>query len=259
MKIFNRLTCTLTLAVALVACTKNELNITSATPVESGSKAQVKVFFASAYKTSLSHQISINDVRVSNLLVTGTPTPFPGGGLNTGGSSAADYLSVKAGSTKFTIAIPNKNTNTDSVVLGSNTSTLDAGKIYSLYATDTAANTSFVLVQDTLTRPDSGYVKYKFVNLIPDQAAIDLYVGTVKVASNIAYKDVSPSFTVRTDNASNSWSIRAAGGTATIGVAYPSATTLSNQRVFTVVARGFSKVTTSSDLRYPKVSFVFNK
>jgi hypothetical protein len=260
MKIINRLTCTLTLAVALVSCTKNELNITSATAVDNSSNAQVKVFFASAYKTSLSHQISINDVRVSNVLVTGTPTPFPGGGLNTGGSSAADYLSIKAGSTKFTFGIPNRNLNTDSVVLGTNTSTLDAGKLYTLYSTDTAANMNFVLVEDSLARPDSGYTKFKFVNLIPDQTALDLYIGTVKVASNIAYKGVSPSFTVRTDNSSTSWTIKAAGGSTNIGVAYTSATTLSNQRVMTVVARGFSKVTTpSSDPRYPKVSFIFNK
>jgi len=255
MKILNKLVCTLVVMGVLASCTKNELNITGSTVVDNSS-TQVKVFFVSAYRSNPAHQININDVRVSNVLTTATP--FPGGGLNTGGGSTADYLAIKPGDNKFSVSVPKKGTNTDSVVLAAGTNTLEGGKKYSLYVTDTAANTSFVLVQDTLARADSGFVKYKFVNLIPDQAAIDLYIGTVKVASNIAYKAVSASFTLPSNNASTSWTIKAAGGTANIGSAYSSATTISNQRVFTIVARGYSKITSSSDPRYPKVSFSFN-
>ena len=260
MTTIGKIICALTMIVSFAACTKNELEITGGTVLNS-SNAQAKIFFVSAYRANPTYQININDIRVSNLLGGATnPTPFPGGGLNTGGSSTGDYIGVNAGTLKVSFVIPKFNTNTDSVTLASNNVAFEAGKKYSLYVTDTASATSYVMVEDSLVRTDSGFAKYKFVNLIPDGGAVDLYVGTVMVASNIAYKAVSPSFTLPTSNASSTWSIRATGTTTTIGGGSGSqASSLGNQRVYTVIARGYRSITTTTDPRYAKISLIFNQ
>ena len=254
--------CALAMIVSFTACTKNELKITGGTVLDNTS-AETKIFFVSAYKANPLYQININDVRVSNLLGGGTaaPTPFPGGGLNTGGSSTGDYIGINAGALKISFAIPKYNTNTDSVTLATSSVTFEGGKKYSLYVTDTAASTSFVLVEDSLVRTDSGYAKYKFVNLVPDKGPVDLYVGTVMVASNIPYKGVSPSFTLSTSNASATWSIKATGTSTAIGGGYTGsvASSIGNQRVYTVVARGYGTITTTSDMRYSKISLIYNQ
>lgn len=256
--------CALAMIVSFAACTKNELKITGGT-VLNNSNAQTKIFFVSAYKANPMYQININDVRVSNILggvtATAAPTPFPGGGLNTGGSSTGDYLGVNAGILKVSFVIPKYNTNTDSVTLATNSVTFEGGKKYSLYVTDTAASTSFVLVEDSLVKTDSGYAKYKFVNLVPDKGPVDLYVGTVMVASNIPYKGVSPSFILATNSPSATWSIKATGTSTSIGGGYAGslATSMGNQRVYTVIARGYGSITTTSDMRYSKISLIYNQ
>jgi hypothetical protein len=262
MTTIGKFICALTMIVSFAACTKNELKITGGTVLNTAN-AQAKIFFVSAYRANPTYQININDIRVSNLLGGATnPTPFPGGGLNTGGSSTGDYASVVAGTSKISFVIPKYNTNTDSVTLASNNVSFESGKKYSLYVTDTASATSYVLVEDSLVRSDSGFAKYKFVNLVPDGGAVDLYVGTVMVASNIAYKGVSPSFTLPISNTSATWSIRATGTTTTIGgsgYAGTVAGTIANQRVYTVVARGYRSITTTSDPRYAKISLIYNQ
>lgn len=261
MTTIGKFICALIMIVSFAACTKNELNISESTRLDE-SKAQTKIFFVSAYRTTPTYQININDVRVSNTIAPGTnPTPFPGGGLNTSGSSVPDYLGVPAGLVKISFAIPKFQTNVDSVTLSTNTLTLTSGKKYSIYVTDTAANTSYVVVEDTLVKSDSGYAKYKFVNLVPDKGAVDLYVGTTKVATNVAYKGVSASFVLPINNASATWSIKATGTTTNIGGGYAGtvANTIANQRVYTVIARGYGSITSTSDPRYSKISLIYNQ
>jgi hypothetical protein len=245
----------------MVGCEKNKLHTSDYRPIE-GTESQVKVVFMSPYRANPRYQINVNAQRVSNVLsaagASPNPTPFPGGGLNTGGGSSADYLAVPAQQNTISIAIPKFNTNVDSVQLATSSYNYEVGKKYSLYFTDTAANTTTVLVQDSLTRPDSGFVRYKFVNLLPDLPALDLYIGTVKVASNIPYKGVSPSFILPTNNASSTWAIRTVGGTTNLAT-YASASTLSNQRVFTVIARGYNAISTSSDIRRRAISLIYNE
>jgi hypothetical protein len=152
--------------------------------------------------------------------------------LRTGGGSTADYMRVPAGKTTIAIIVP-----------------------------DTSTNTSAFLVEDSLTRPDSGFVKFKFVNLIPDlTAGLDLYIGTVKVAT-AAYKEVSQSFILPTNNVSTTWAIRPAGAASTSAalISYTNAASLSNQRVFTVIARGYNSITTTSYLRRRQISLIYNQ
>lgn len=231
--------------------TSNYLNATE--------QAQVKVNFFAMYRSLPVYHIKINDVRVSsNLSISPNPTPFPGGGLNTGGASTADYLAINPGIAKVDIALPKIGTSDDSLQLATASPTLEAGKKYSLYFADTAAKMISLVVADTLARPDSGYAKYKFVNLMPDVPALDLYIGTTKVASNIPYKGISPSFLVPTNSASTTWGIRTVGGTTNL-ITYASASTINNRRVYTVIARGYNGITSTADIRSRKISLIFNE
>jgi hypothetical protein len=248
-----------TITILMVGCDKNGLTFSDYQTVGSD-KAQLKVNFFSMYRALPPYQIKLNNARVSNsLLNNANPTPFPGGGLNTGGGNYPDYLAVNSGNNSIAISIPKAGTNTDSIVLGSATGNLTAGKKYSLYFADTGVNMTTVLVEDSLPAPDSGFTKFRFVNLIPDMAAVDLYLGTVKVASNIPYKGVSPSFVIPTNNASTTWALRTVGGAVNLTPTYASASTLGNQRVFTIIARGYNSVTSTTDPRQRKISFVYNQ
>ncbi|TWI85696.1 uncharacterized protein DUF4397 [Lacibacter cauensis] len=244
--------------VLFTACEKNELNTTEVNKL-TANEAQVKVMFASFYRSNPRIYIKVNDQIVSSTLTTFTP--FPGGGLNTGGGSTADYLRVTAGQNSFAVAVPKFGTNVDSLQLANVQQTVAAGKKYSLYFADTSANTTSLLVEDSLTAPDSGFVIFKFVNMMPDvPTGLDLYIGSVKVASAIPYKGVSPSFVLPTNNASSTWAIRVAGGTTNL-VTYANASSLSNQRVFTVLARGYNAITSTStaEPRRRLVSLIYNQ
>ncbi|HEU4472662.1 MAG TPA: DUF4397 domain-containing protein [Flavisolibacter sp.] len=257
MKHISRILMPSLFAVALVGCEKNELRTSNY--IDVSQQAQVKVNFFSPYQRNPTYQIKVSNERVSNS-ITRYDTPFPGGGLNTGGGSTADYLSINPGSVDFSVSIAKMGTNVDSVTLATTTQTLEGGMKYSLYFSDTANNTKTLLVRDTLSRPDSGFAKYRFVNLQPDLPSADLYVGTVKVASAVAYNSVSEPFTLPTNNASAVWNVRAAGGatnlasyTGTVGA------TISNQRIYTVIARGYNSITATADNRRRNVSLVYNQ
>lgn len=253
------------------SCEKNVLNTTEVNQL-TNQDAQVKVVFTAAYRSNPNYYLYINGVRSSNLIVvsstgssTSSPflTPFPGGGLNTGGGSTADYLRIASGQSMVTVTVPKKGTTEDSLQLATVSQTYEAGKKYSLYFTDTSTNLASVLVVDSLNAPDSGYTKFKFVNLMPDVSpGLDLYIGTVKVASAIPYKGVSPSFIIPTNNSSTVWAIRPAGAasTTTALATYTSASSLANQRVLTVLARGYNSIsTTTGDIRKKSIALVFNQ
>lgn len=236
------------------ACKKNELRVA---PFDyTDGNALLKINYSSPYALNPGVQIKVNGVKVSNAITYSTP--FPGGGLNTGGSSNADYLSVAPGLDTISISILKVGTNIDSILLYKTAVTLKANVFQTLHITDTAANTASVLLTDLANRPDSGFTKFRFVNLIPNSTTgIDLYFGTVKMASAIGYLQATDTFSVAA-GATGAWTLRVAGGTATLGTAYTNAGTTSNQRAFTVYARGYIGPATS-DIRSPKVSFAYNK
>ncbi|MEQ1796919.1 MAG: DUF4397 domain-containing protein [Lacibacter sp.] len=252
----------------LASCDKNVLNTTEVNRL-TNQEAQVKVVFTTAYRSNPSYYIYLNGQRSSSIIgptSTTAPniTPFPGGGLNTGGGSTADYLRIAAGQSTVSVAVPKKGTVTpeDSLQLATSQNTYESGKKYTLYFADTSTNLTSVLVVDSLNAPDSGFTKFKFVNLMPDvSAGLDLYIGTVKVASAIPYKGVSPSFVVPTNNTSTTWAIRPAGAasTTTALATYASASALANRRVLTVIARGYNAITTASDIRRKTICLVFNQ
>jgi len=249
----------------LNSCKKNEFHLKD--NVFINGKALLKVNFVSSYRTNPVFQIKVDGVRVSSNLTFFTP--FPGGGLNTGGGNYADYLGVEPGSHKISISLPNVGTQTDSIELASATVTLAADKYQSLYFADTAANTANFLVEDNPALPDSGFVKYRIVNLIPDlPAGVDLYLGTgytsttsTKIAGPILYKQVSDYLVLPNTAGVQFWSFRPAGAAATTAAiaSYTSASTIVNQRIFTIAARGYNGVSTTGDPRIKNISFIYNR
>jgi hypothetical protein len=220
----------------------------------------LKINYASAYAANPSVILSINDARVSNSITA--RTPFPGGGYNTGGGSQGDYLTVPAGSNKLAISIPSKNFYADSVVLFTTTLNLDPDKFYSAHIADTGSKTKILLTQDDLTQPDTGQVKFRFINLIPNVTAIDLYYGTTLVAGNVPYLTSSPYFTMRVPATRADWIIRetGTGATGTILASYAAASnanTTISQRVYTAFAMGYKGQTTTA--RRPYISFYLMK
>lgn len=267
MKIFNIPIYTLLLLALVLSGCKKESSVTVIPESNDPNNARLKVIYASAYSIRDSVQIKLNDVRVSNTFLgnstTNLPTPFPGGGLNTGGDARPFYLSVPAGETKIFISVPKKNTIIDSIIRFSGQTNLIAGRYYSAYLTDTMVTSRLVLVEDNLSPVDTGVSRFKFVNLIPNVPALDVYFGTQLVTANVSYGSASPEFTVRRD-ALGGWLIRAAGApaTSTAIAAYPGTViaptnfTVPNQRVMTVFAKGYSGGTVA---RVPIISLLYNK
>jgi hypothetical protein len=247
----------LAFSIAFVSGCEKEADLVANAESVAANKALLKINFVSTYAANPSVQFKLNDVRVSNLITA--RTPYPGGGYNTGGGSTNDYLAVDPGTIAMSIAIPNKNTNTDSIMLFKTNLTLDPGKNYTAHITDTAANTKVLLTLDDVNAPDTGLVKYRFVNLMPNVPAIDLYYDTIKVASNIAYLTSSNYFTMPVPAASLTWSIREANAapTSTALATYSSANTILRQRVYTAFALGYKGATDAT--RKPYVSFYLNK
>lgn len=216
----------------------------------------LKINYVSAYASNPGVQLAVNGIRVSNLITA--RTPFPGGGYNTGGGSNNDYLAFVGGNTTVKVVIPVKTTATDSVTLFEKALNLEAGKHYSLHITDTASKTKYLLLEDILIRPDTGRSKFRFVNLMPNVPAIDLYYGTTKVADNIAYLTSSPYFEVLRPATALAWTIREAGTspTSTALATYTSANTTLDQRVYTAFAVGYKGAPDAA--RKPYISFYLN-
>lgn len=242
-------------------CDKNEIKYGEFDLV-TPEQALLKVNFVSSYFSNPQINISLDGNRLSNPITS--RTPFPGGGLNTGGGSTADYLALAPGSHTIKIAVPQKGTGIDSLKLFEAPITIEAGKAQTLHITDTGANTSMVMFTDDRTRPDSGSIRYRFVNLMPNEPALDLYFGTTKVAENIQFKE-GKEFTMNQPAASATWYIRPAGADpASKELAlYASTSSIGNRRVYTVFALGYKEVVPpppapNTDPRRPYLSFLYN-
>lgn len=247
---------------AMVSCTKSVLDYGD-TEKLSGNQALLKVNYVSSYYNNRSVYFKINDQRVSGLLTA--RTPFPGGGYNTGGTNTSDFLQVSPGSLKFAVVLPRKVDNgLDSIELYSTTLQIAAGKNYTVHITDTAATTKSLLTEENFAKPDTGTARYRFVNLIPNVAAVDLYYGTATtsdqstdslILGNIPYLQMSNEFKMRA-GVSRTWKVRAAGAaktSATLIASYASTSVVLNQRVYTAFASGYNGKTTA--VQKPYVSF----
>lgn len=248
------------IAIVIASCDKNEINYGEFEKL-GDNQSLLKVNYNIAYSTDPNVQITINGTRVSTLIKT--RYPYPGGGYGTLGDSRPDYLTAPSGNTEVAIVIPKKGTSLDSVVLYKTTVALEPGKAYTLHLSDTATTTTTsksLLAGDDFTLPDSGFVKYKFVNLMPSTPAVDVYYGTTLILSNIAYMQESAYFVrpVPTGTAL-AWSVRTAGALATAPVlaTYSNASTVLNRRIYTMFATGYPNKTDA--VRKPYVGFFLTR
>ncbi len=241
-------------------CSKDVTEIDYTAPrtfVDPSVSSLLKINYMSLYAGNTGVQLSINNQRVSGLVTN--RTPFPGGGYNTNGSNFADYLVVKPGANILSIAIPKRLTNVDSIALFSAPITVEAGKNYTAHIADTSTKTKLFLLEDDLALPDTGSVKYRFINLMPNAPFVDLYYGTDRMATNIAYLAASPIFTMRVPPILLAWTIRETGTlpTSTALATFTSANTYLTRRVYSAFAVGY-KGSTAANTR-PYISFNLNK
>lgn len=258
----KKLTSFLLIAAALITgagCKKQIVDPIASFRTPDVDAARLKINFTSIYRSNPSVQIKLNNERVSNLITA--RTPFPGGGFNTGGDNRPDYLALKPGETAVSIGLPNAGTSQDSVKLLGTQITLQSRKYYSLHTADTGANIKTVLVEDDATNAPAGFSKYRFVNLIPNVAAIDLYYGPDRVASNVPYLSYTPVFSLAVPVTALAWTIRAAGSAPTSAAlaTYTSANTNLTTRSYTAFAMGYSGITSTTDPRRPFISFFLNQ
>lgn len=225
--------------VLLLACKKNSFHITTRTEAEN--LALLKVGYFSPSVPNPVAQLKVNGVRISPNLVYNTP--FPGGGLNTLGANHSDYLGFAPGSLNFSFSIPKKGTNEDSVKLLEFSRQLDTKK-YTLLITDSFPNMDYVIVEDDVARPtDSGKVRVKFVNLIPDAGAIDFYRQSLKVFENVPYKGVTEYTDIFAGNFY--YFIKLAGTNTQINITAGNRINPVAGRVYTFFARGWKSKTTA--------------
>ena len=227
----------------MTACKKNEIKLTDVDIVKDEALFKVGYFSPNSAKPGV--QLTINGQRVSYLFTNATP--FPGGGYNTGGSNNSDYLVVNPGQNEVGISIPKKGTNVDSVVILTTSVTLDGKKTYSMFTTDSIPTMSAFMVEDIITRPDSGFV--------------NVYQNGVLIKANVALKTCTNFQALTIANNPSNFQIRPAGAlpASTALAVYPTTATFSlvNTRSYTIVARGYSGFTDAN--RKPNVSLVLNR
>jgi Domain of unknown function (DUF4397) len=248
-------------ATAFASCKKNSYVVTERTSNEGA--AQVKLAYFSAYTVTPNTILYINDKPVSNTLTA--PISFPGGGLNMGGSLNGDYLFIPAGNTKIQGIRPIPGTGNIMSKLFEFSQSFNANTNYTFYITDTASNTQGFSIEDGKVKPDSGFARFTFVNAMPNVPAIDLYKGINNTVAtlfqaNVPFKGVTPIFDIAVPVA-DSFFIRPAGSlTTTVPIARRAfVASLFNQRIYTMLARGYNVPITAAGTLQPNLSVIVNQ
>jgi len=155
----------------------------------------------------------------------------------------------------------------DSIVLSEQTVNLKGGARYTIHVADTAATTKMFVAEENLIRPDSTFATYRFVNLMPNVEALDLYYGAAPgttepiqdslIARNIKYGEMSPYFTIRRAT-TRSWKIRRAGDpvtNASVLAFYTNASSTLDRRSYTAYALGYAGFPTTNTIMRPYIAF----
>lgn len=218
-------------ATLLAACEKNSFKVSERTEVNNAALLKIGFFAGSIANPSM--QLKVNGERVSPSLVYNTP--FPGGGLNTLGSNHSDYLTFTPGEYTLSFSIPKVGTNEDSVKVLEQKVTLSTDK-QTMFVSDSMPNITTVLVKDVAEHPtDSGKVRVKFVNLMPNVAAVDFYRDAELIAANVPYKGVVEYKDIFAGTV-NYW-VRETGTATNLNAAKTMALTAG--RIYTIFSRGY--------------------
>jgi hypothetical protein len=265
MKIFSKMILLFTLVIIVFTGCKRDGNVFSEYDYIDPNSGYLKINYNLALFKDPLAQIKINGVRVSGNTLR-TRYPFPGGGFNTLGGSTGDYLPVKAGANEISVSIPKNGTNVDSIPLYKTTMNIETGKRYSLHLTDTA-NVKAITVEEDYSAPTIGSARYRFINLTPDLPMADLWVGDVKVVSNLPYLAISEPFELPATQTSIStaWYLRVAGTVpatvaASVVATYTSSSTFLANRVYTIFSCGYRTYPitgTPLDTRRPFIAFYY--
>jgi len=161
------------------------------------------------------------DLLVDNNVVNSQPLTFPN---NTG------YLSLTAGSHNIKVNAAGTSTTVINADLD-----FGADMAYTIFATDTLANITPLVLQDNLATPAEGKAHVRFVHLSPDAPAVDVTLtdGTI-VFGNKAFGEYT-SFTPL-DAGTYNLQVRLAG-TSTVVLNLPGIE-LTGGKIYTVFARG---------------------
>ncbi len=116
-----------------------------------------------------------------------------------------------------------------------------AGAVYSVFAADSVASITPIVLQDTLTAPAAGKAHVRFVHLSPNAPAVDITLESGAVVFGNRAFGQSTAFTPL-DAGSYVLQVRVAG-TSTVVLTLPSIT-LTAGKIYTVYAKGFAGVTT---------------
>ncbi|MDB5202813.1 MAG: hypothetical protein JWQ27_2222 [Ferruginibacter sp.] len=243
-------------AVALASCTKNTFEATERSGIEGKTLVKIGMF---SMTTVLGNQLIYNNgERISGVFAS--PYPYPGGGYNTGGGTGGDYFALTPGVNKFEFYSTNTGTANLISKIFETTQTLEAEKKYTIYITDTAANETAILAPDNGVAPaDSGKANIRFINLIPNAAAVDFYQNNTLLKSNIKYKEFTEFFDIPAGT-TDSFSIRIAGsapGPALTATAYYRLAINTNRRILSMLSRGYIGAVDAN--RMPKVSVAVNQ
>jgi hypothetical protein len=124
------------------------------------------------------------------------------------------------------------------------TITLQANNVYSLFLANTAAKSDLVAIKDTINQPAANTANVRFIDLSPDAPAVDLALNDTVKVSNRSYKGYS-TFIPVTGNKSYTIDIRQKGTTNVLATL--AAVTLSANNVYTIILTGLANGTTSTD------------
>lgn len=228
--------------VSLASCEKNTFKQREVTYPEG--KALVKVGLFTAYNVNSPMRVAFNGEFISNELLY--PIPFPGGGFNTGGSSNSDYLVANPGTTKVELFMMNVGLPKPQTRIMEANVTMEANKRYTLFLTDTASKTAAWLINVDGPTPDSGVTRIIFANGIPNLASVDFYKGATEgvatlIAGNVKYQEATQY--INTTVGTDSIFVRRAGEALSVRPFLRRAFTFSNQRLYTVLTRGYDGAT----------------
>jgi hypothetical protein len=195
--------------IAFVGCSDDD----NGTTPEPMSKAMVKVVHASPDAPGV--DLLVDDA------VAGTNLTFP---ANTG------YLEVNAGTRNVKVNV----TGTSTTVIEADLD-LMSDKSYSVFATNTVANLTPLVLEDNLATPSDGMAHVRFIHLSPNAPSVDITLtdGTV------VFGDVEFSKYVDfTPLAVGSYDLQVrVQGTDTVVLELPGIE-LMNQKIYTVFAKG---------------------
>ncbi len=256
MKRFDSIVAAVLSVILLTGCDK-KINTYLDVDRDNALKTNLKIVHASAYTVNYAAALRVNGARVSGPITNATP--FPGGGLNTGGSNTPWYLSLDGGVQRIELVVPNLGSFADSLFLYQGSLMAESGKFYTAYITDTAASTKLAVFTEDPTPPTTNVTRFRFVNIMPNVPSVDLYFGNQLVAGGVGYLTSSPDFTLNQGDTAH-WAIRPAGAAATSAAisTYPATAapfSVPGRRVMSAFARGYR---TATGNKAPAISFLYN-